>query len=293
VVLANSASTQAVIDKSLNAVGANFWSTTATTINDAKGFAYLTSAQQASVTTLENGGELDVAVADPTQANTGSITITINRTASSVISSDSQVSVTQLSPTIQFSVNVSGSVGKSYSIKFNLNPSNSLTLGTAADAYVRDGSYANTNYGSTIDMQVKNDAAGYVRKAFLRFSVAGVGLPITNARVILTPSSEGQSGFTNQAFLVTNDTWSESAITWNTAPAISATLLGSWSVPAVGTSASFDVTAQAQSARAGDKLLSIAISSPTNVGSNGWVNYASKENTNAAYRPVLVVTTSN
>ena len=111
--------------------------------------------------------------------------------------------------------------------------------------------------------------------------------------MILTPSSEGQSGFTNQAFLVVNDTWGESAITWNTAPAISTTLLGSWSVPAVGTPISFDVTAQAQSALASDKLLSIAISSPTKVGSNGWVNYASKENTNAAYRPVLVVTTSN
>ena len=292
-VLANTTSAQAVIDKSINVVGANFWGNSSTTVNDANGFAYLTSAQQASVTTQQNGTELDVAVADPTQANTSSIAITINRTASSVMSSDPQVSVTQLSPTIQFSVNVSGSVGKSYSVKFNLNPTNSLTLDTVADAYVRDGTYANTNYGSTIDMPIKNDAVGYARKAFLRFSVAGVGLPITAARVILTPSSEGQSGFTNQAFLVVNDTWSESAITWNTAPAISTTQLGSWSVPAVGTPISFDVTAQAQSALASDKFLSIAISSPTNVGSNGWVNYASKENTNAAYRPVLVVTTSN
>jgi hyaluronate lyase len=292
-ILANTTSVQAVLDKSINVVGANFWNNSAATVNDANGFAYLSSAQQASVTTRENGGELDVAVADPTQANTGSIAITINRTASSVISSDPQVSVTQLSPTIQLSVNVNGSVGKSYSVKFNLNAANSLTLGTVADAYVRDGSYANTNYGSAIDMPIKNDAVGYARKAFLRFSLAGVGLPITGARVVLTPSSEGQSGFANQAFLVSNDTWGESTITWNNAPAIGTTLLGNWNVPGVGTPVSFDVTAQAQSALAGDKLLSLAVVSPANVGSNGWVNYASKENVNAAYRPVLVVTTSN
>ncbi len=118
VVLANTASVQAVIDTSIDVVGANFWTNSATTVNDQHGVAWLSTAQQASVTTQQRGSELDVAVSDPTRANTGTITLTIHRRAASVISSDPQVTVTRLSPTIQLSVNVDASAGKSYSVRF-------------------------------------------------------------------------------------------------------------------------------------------------------------------------------
>lgn len=119
-ILENSSAAQAVLDVSANAIGANFWSTSSHTIFDQNGQAFLTTAQQASVTTVQNGNELDVAVSDPTKANTGTITLNIGRSAGSVISNDPQVSVTQLSPTIQIQVNTNGSAGKSFSAKFNL-----------------------------------------------------------------------------------------------------------------------------------------------------------------------------
>jgi hyaluronate lyase len=124
------------------------------------------------------------------------------------------------------------------------------------------------------------------------FNLSSVLAPITKATGYLTSVSEGQSGFTNQAYLVSNSSWTESGITWNNAPPLSGTLVGSWTVPAVHTQIFFDVTSQAIAAQSSGNLLSIGITSPSNIGSNGWVEYGSKENGTASSRPVIVVTTT-
>jgi len=121
-ILENSASAQAVYDASINAVGANFWGTSSHTVYDQYGVALLTAASRVSVTAVQTGSELDVAVADPTQANTGSLTLTIGRSASALISADPKITVISLSPTIQLSVNVSGAAGKSFQAKFTVVP---------------------------------------------------------------------------------------------------------------------------------------------------------------------------
>lgn len=119
-ILENSTSAQAVYDASANAYGANFWSGAPHTIHDQNGSNLLASAQQASVTMAQSGGELDIAVSDPTQANTGAINLSVSRSAVSVISADPQITITQLSPQIQLAVNVNGAAGKSFEAKLNL-----------------------------------------------------------------------------------------------------------------------------------------------------------------------------
>ncbi|WP_141692608.1 polysaccharide lyase 8 family protein [Paenibacillus pectinilyticus] len=114
-VLENSADAQAVKDSSLNAVGINFWNNI-TKIITVDGANYLTSNKQASVFTKESTSDLEVVVADPTQTNTGTIALEINRTATGINSSDATITVTQLSPTIKLTVNVSGANGKSFKI---------------------------------------------------------------------------------------------------------------------------------------------------------------------------------
>ncbi|MHB1698741.1 MAG: polysaccharide lyase 8 family protein [Acidobacteriaceae bacterium] len=118
-ILENSTSAQAIYDSSINAYGANFWGTTSHTVYDQNGQALFTTSQHASVTSVQTGNEFDVAIADPTQANTGSINLTIGRAANSLISADPQVTVSQLTPTIQLAVNVDGAAGKSFQAKFN------------------------------------------------------------------------------------------------------------------------------------------------------------------------------
>lgn len=112
-ILENTAAAQAVRESTLNLTAVNFW-------NDAiKTAGAITSNRKASVMTRMTGAQLEVAVADPTRANTGTIDIEINQPAVSVISQDAQIAITQLSPTIRFSVNVNGAKGSTFKVKFN------------------------------------------------------------------------------------------------------------------------------------------------------------------------------
>jgi len=59
-------------------------------------------------------------VSDPTQVNTESINFEISNSSSGILLADPNITVTQLRPTIKFSVNVNGSKGKSFHARFNL-----------------------------------------------------------------------------------------------------------------------------------------------------------------------------
>jgi hyaluronate lyase len=118
-ILENSTNAQAVYDANANAYGINIWSASNYTVYN-NGNAVLTASNPSSVTAVINGTELDLGVSDPTQLNTGTINFTLGMGASSVISTDPQITVTQLKPTIKFSVNVNGSAGKSYQAKFTM-----------------------------------------------------------------------------------------------------------------------------------------------------------------------------
>ncbi|MFC4099872.1 polysaccharide lyase family 8 super-sandwich domain-containing protein [Paenibacillus xanthanilyticus] len=286
-VLENSTAAHAVRDSASGTVGANFWNDAVKTVN-VNGSAYLTSNKKSSVTVTESGGELAIAAADPTQANTGTIRIEINRTATSALSLDAGVTVVSLAPTIQLDVNVAGSLGRSFAAKFALGSAVVTNLGAEADAYVRDGASASVNYGADTSLVIKNDVAGYAREAFIRFNLAGVSSPVASAKLRLTPTSVGMTGIAHQAYLAASDSWGESSITWSNKPA-SGALLGSWTVPAAGTSAMIDITAEVNAAIAGDKKVSIRIAGASNQGANGWANYGSKEHATADSRPALVL----
>jgi len=121
VILENSGDAQAVQDTSLNAIGINFWKDGLKTI-DADSLPFLSSNKKASVMTLESASDIEVSVSDPTQANTGSIEIELHRAATGVLSVNTGIQVTQLTPTIKFTVDVKGAKGKSFSVKFDYTP---------------------------------------------------------------------------------------------------------------------------------------------------------------------------
>ena len=111
-VLTNNGTIQAVTKPSLGVVAANFWADGTNTADLIK------VNRKASVITLENSSGISVGVVDPTQTNSGTITVTLNRSALSTLSADAGVTVVQLSPQIVLSVNVSGSLGKTYQAVF-------------------------------------------------------------------------------------------------------------------------------------------------------------------------------
>jgi autotransporter-associated beta strand protein len=161
------------------------------------------------------------------------------------------------------------------------------TLEAAADAFVRDGSYADQNF-ATGDMTIKKDTGtGYNREAYLQFDLSGVTLPVTGALLCLTPLTVG-GPIEHQIYSVANDAWTETGLTWNNRP-VAETRVASYQ-PTAGASVWIDITSLVQQEAAGDGRLSLRISSTT-PGADFWASYASRENANAAFRPRLVLTT--
>jgi hyaluronate lyase len=106
----NDAVVQAVTHAGLGIQAANFWAASA------KPAAGITSDAIASVLVHQAGGLINIAVADPTQANTGTIHIEVATAASAVMAQDDGVTVDQMSPTVKLSVNVRNARGKTFRV---------------------------------------------------------------------------------------------------------------------------------------------------------------------------------
>ncbi len=166
------------------------------------------------------------------------------------------------------------------------------TRESVADAYVRDGSYLNSNYGTDTGLLVKSDATSYNRDSYLRFDVSGLA-NATNVKVRLIPISVGATA--NAATLsfrfVPNNSWTETGITWSNRPAstdVIANITGFQS----GVPVDVDITAWVRSQAAADGFFSIRVTSTT-YGGDGFVMFGSREQTLApANRPVLLIVSS-
>jgi hyaluronate lyase len=120
VVIANTASVQAAKKPSLGIVAANFWA-------DGPGTADLiATSAPSSIITCASGRSFCVGISDPTQAGTGSLTVTLGRAAEALVSADPGVTVVQLSPTIILRVEIAGSLGRSFEAAFDVNPASGL-----------------------------------------------------------------------------------------------------------------------------------------------------------------------
>ncbi|KAF0095927.1 MAG: poly(beta-D-mannuronate) lyase [Puniceicoccaceae bacterium 5H] len=87
------------------------------------------------------------------------------------------------------------------------------------DAYVRAGSYANNNYGSSSQLVVKNegDTDDNTRESWLGFNLSTVSGTVTDAtlRVYITQVNDPST----HSVYSGDDSWSEGSITWNGQPA--------------------------------------------------------------------------
>lgn len=159
---------------------------------------------------------------------------------------------------------------------------------SSADATVRGGAFANNNYGADATMTTKLSTADFTREAYLKFDLSGyAGSKVESATVKLFAAAVGANVGATEANYVTDDSWTESSITWNTKPA-SGAVLAAWPKPAASRFVEFDVTDQlnAELAKSGDKKLSIRISTLTSADG---VDYSTKEAAAAGNRPTLVI----
>ncbi|NUQ96525.1 MAG: polysaccharide lyase 8 family protein [Streptomyces sp.] len=111
-VAANTAQVQAVSRAGSGIAMANVWQAGASKA------AGIQVDRTASVVTRRNNGTLSVAVCDPTQQLTGSVTVTVDGPVSGVTSADPGITVLATTPDLRLSVAVAGAAGKTFVARF-------------------------------------------------------------------------------------------------------------------------------------------------------------------------------
>jgi hypothetical protein len=157
----------------------------------------------------------------------------------------------------------------------------------ATDAAVRGGQYAGCNFGTALQLMVKNSIPDYSWETYLHFDLSGVKGQVSEAKVRLFPVRVG-TPTENAAALVADNQWGETAITWDTRPVAGPTI-ATWTAEE-GKAVEIDVTRLVQDALAGDKMLSLRIFAPKRKRGKGYVQYGAREG-EAEARPQLLLTT--
>jgi subtilisin family serine protease len=165
-------------------------------------------------------------------------------------------------------------------------------IGAAADAYVRDGSHAGSNFGTATSLAVKaTSAAGNNRLSYLRFPLSGLAGSVTNAKLRLHGSRTTASSATDSAYAVASNSWTETGINWNNRPTLGARQGTPVTITPAAQYYEWDVTVfvAAQKA-AGATAVSLAVAMDVQVNDSP-DSFGSREAA-AANRPELVVTTA-
>jgi chondroitin AC lyase len=277
-VLANTSVVQAVRHHQLGITAANFWSDSISTIGD------LTSNKKACVLVRRDGSILEVSISDPTQTNTGTITLHVAAPIEGILSADPGVSISQDGSGFSMTVAVNGSRGKPFCASFYMDGSayDKVTLEPAADAYVYDAA-PSTNHGHEEILALKLGSTGYNRAAYLGFDLSSYSILPLSATLRLMPTLMDTPGMHGIAPTI-GEGWTEEGITWSNRPA-KGMAQSTWA-PVPNTAVRADITAATTAAIAEDKPLSLAVY-PVTTTSNGYVAYGSRENPVPANRPQL------
>jgi len=155
-------------------------------------------------------------------------------------------------------------------------PPTTMNFIPTSDTFVQSN-LPSTNFGSSSRLEIDNSP---IQHELLKFNVSGVlGRPVTTAKLrlyCLDPSPKG-----GDFRRVADTSWTEGAVTWNTAPAADASTLASLGSVATGNWYEVDVTKLVT----GDGTFSLKVTSTSSDGAD----YSSKEGGNA---PQLVISLS-
>ncbi|RPD42943.1 polysaccharide lyase family 8 super-sandwich domain-containing protein [Chitinophaga barathri] len=159
-----------------------------------------------------------------------------------------------------------------------------------ADAFVRNGTYATTNYGTATSLVIKKDAAGYARETFFKFDVSGLpsGADQVKMRLYVNYANTGIAAVPWIAQYVSNDSWTETGINWNNMPIVTSNIDTATGM-AAGNYVEWDVTGVALAQQSADGILSVKVVSNA-TGSTTDASFSSKETGTASLRPSLVYT---
>jgi hypothetical protein len=169
------------------------------------------------------------------------------------------------------------------------------SLYPVADAYVRDGTTAGTNFGAATPLRVQTGSktnVGTNSDAYFKYDLSGVGQNVSSAKLRISASLSAAGSITSSVYSVTDTNWTESSITWNNRPPRSTTALSGASITVASptlTTFDIDVTNYVKSEKnAGRDVLSLALHDPS--ASTIFINVNSREAT--TNKPQLIVSSS-
>ncbi len=172
--------------------------------------------------------------------------------------------------------------------KFSTTP---LVFSPIADAYVRDGSAANTNNGATTTLKASSDGvsgSGNNRQTYLKFDLTSVPATAQKVAVRVWGALNTTGSQAYAIYSVPDTTWTERGITFNNKPATDANPLSQVKVTGNAVTAyDLDVTAYVLAQKAaGASKASFAIIQPT---PNGTVTFTFNSREATTNQPTLII----
>jgi len=168
-------------------------------------------------------------------------------------------------------------------------------LAPSDDSWV-EYEYPNTNHGLETVLRVKADSR--IRRSYLKFDLSSIptGKVITSVKLFLYCTVTDLTPVVTMNAHETVDSWSQSSITWNNAPAVGSLIVNT-TVGGTGQYYSWDITPYGDAQYQGDKILSVVVKFPLDNPSQNNPNYArdfaSKEYSGTFQDPYLEVTYDN
>ncbi|NEW09767.1 fibronectin type III domain-containing protein [Paenibacillus sp. SYP-B3998] len=137
-----------------------------------------------------------------------------------------------------------------------------------------------------MSIKLRSSNASYDRKGYVKFNTSSLSGPVSSAalKLYVTNIHSNTTSYTLEAKGISNDGWSESTLNATNQPSEAGTPVGTATVNQEGVYINFDVTAFINSQTDGAASFRLA-GLNEDLGSD----YATKENANAAARPILVV----
>ncbi len=146
-----------------------------------------------------------------------------------------------------------------------------LVLTPTQDAYIRGGTYAEENFGSEVELDIKETSnLEFHRKTYLQFDIYDIDT-VAKAVLKLYATSAGASLI---ALYKTTDNWSEGSINYNNAPSTGSEI-GRQSVTSTGKYYEWDVTNFISEEMVGDNFASFFLADLSSNKSN--IRFSSKE----------------
>ena len=173
-------------------------------------------------------------------------------------------------------------------------PVETLVVSPVADAFTRDSTFASDNYGSDTSLLVKTHTTriGFTRFTYLKFPINVNNVFSAKLRVY-GRNTESTATIPMSLYGIEDDSWTESGITWNNAPASSPTAISFFGVNDQARYLEIDVSDFVKAQSTGDKMASFLLRGDTVAYLNLIASFNSKEYGQSPPQLVIVKSTAS